>query len=142
MDSAADQNVIAQEFKIMFYTGLIIKMDGALVGMKGGQYPIMCATAVVEVETSDPLIIVVVNQAAYNTDIRQHESFLHTDQAKLHGVKLNDLVSCFKDGHSRIGKHSMETEGRAIPLLHDGSNITQRHVSLLTRIWTCILSSN
>ena len=38
----------------------------------------MCAAAAVEDETSDQLIIVVVNQAAYNIDIRQHESLLHT----------------------------------------------------------------
>ena len=63
------------------------------------------------------MIIVVVNQAAYNIDIRQQESLLHTD----HGVKINDLASCFKDGHGHIGKQSMETEGRAILLLHDGS---------------------
>jgi len=61
MDSAADQSVIGQGFKIMFYTGQPIKMDGALVGMEGGQDPIMCAAAVVEDKTSDPLIIVVVN---------------------------------------------------------------------------------
>ena len=97
-------------------------MDGALVGMEGGQYPIMCAAAVVDDETSDQLIIVVVNQAAYNTDIRQHESLLHTDQATLHEVKISDLASCFKDGHhGHIGKQSMETEVRAIPLFHDGS---------------------
>jgi len=105
----------------MFYTGQHTKKDGALVGMKGGQYPIVCAAAVVEDETSDQLIIVVVNQAAYNVDIRQHESLLHTDQVRLQGVKINDLASCFKDGHGHIGKQSMETEGRAIPLLHDKS---------------------
>ena len=64
MDSAADQSVIGQGFKIMFYTGQHIKMDGALVGMEGGQYPIVCTAAVVEDESSDQLIIVVVNQAA------------------------------------------------------------------------------
>ena len=65
----------------MFYTGQHIKMDGALVGMEGGQYPIVCAAAVVEDETSDQLIIVVANQAAYNIDTRQHNSLLHRDQA-------------------------------------------------------------
>jgi len=79
MDSAADQSVIGQGSKIMFYTGQHIKMDGALVGMEGGQYSIVCAAAVVEDETSNQLIVVVVNQAAYNIDIRQHESLLHTD---------------------------------------------------------------
>ena len=70
MDSAADQSVFGQGFKIMFYTGQHIKMDGALVGKEGGQYPIVCAAAVVEDETSDQLIIFVIKQAAYNIDIR------------------------------------------------------------------------
>ena len=99
----------------MFYTGQHIKMDGALVSIEGGQYPIVCAAAVVEDETSNQLIIVVVNQAADYIDIRQHESLLHTDQARLYGVKLNDLASCFKDGHGHTGKQSTETEGKAIP---------------------------
>ena len=47
MNSAADQSVIGQGFKIMFYTGQHIKMDRALVGMDGGQYPIVCVAAVV-----------------------------------------------------------------------------------------------
>ena len=40
INSAADQSVIGQGFKIMCYTGQHIKMDGALVGMEG-QYPIV-----------------------------------------------------------------------------------------------------
>ena len=75
----------------------------------------MSAVAVVEDETSDQLIVVVVNQAAYNRDLMQYNSLLHTDQPRLHGVK-NDLASCFKDGHENAGKQSMETEGRAIPI--------------------------
>jgi len=121
MDSAADQSVIGQGFKFMFYTGQQIKMDGALVGMEGTQYPIICAAAVVEDQMSDQPIIIVVNQAAYNEDLMQHESLLHTDQARFHGVKINDLASCFKDGHGNVGRQSVETEGRTIPLLHDGS---------------------
>jgi len=121
MDSAADQSVIGQGFKIMFYTGQQIKMDGALVGIEGNQYPIICAAAVDEYQTSDQPIIIVVNQAAYNEDLMPHESLLHTDQARFHGVKFNDLASCFKDGHGNVGRQSVETEGRTIPLLHDGS---------------------
>jgi hypothetical protein len=121
MDSATDQSVIGQGFKIMFYTGQQIRMDGALVGMEGSQYPIVCAAAMVEDQTSDQPIIIVVNQAAYNEDLKQHESLLHTDQARFHGVKINDLASCFKDGHGYVGKQSLETEGWSIPLLHDGS---------------------
>jgi pyruvate/2-oxoglutarate/acetoin dehydrogenase E1 component len=28
---------------------------------------------------------------------------------------------CFKDGHEYVGRQSVETEGRTVPLLHDGS---------------------
>jgi len=95
--------------------------ERVLTGMEGDQYPIVYAAAVVEDETSDQLIIIVVNQAAYNKDLMQHESFLHTDhQARLHGVKISDLASCFRDGHENIGKQTVETERRTILLLHDG----------------------
>jgi len=103
----------------MFYTGQQIKMDGALVGMEGNQYPIICAAAVIEDQTSDQPIIIETNQAAYNENLMLHESLLHTDQARLHGVKINDLASCFKDGHGNVGRQSVEMEGRTIPLLHD-----------------------
>ena len=46
MESAVDQSVIGQGFKIMVYTGQHIKMDEALVGMEEGQHPIVWATAV------------------------------------------------------------------------------------------------
>ena len=97
------------------------EMDGALVGVEGSQYPIGCAAAVVEDQTSDQPIIIVVNQAAYNKNLKQHKSLLHTDQARFHGVKINDLASCFKEGHGHVGRQSVETEGWSIPLLHDGS---------------------
>ena len=61
MDSAAGQSVLGQGFKIMLYKGQHIKMDGAQVGIEGCQYPIVCAAAVGEGETSDQLSIVVVN---------------------------------------------------------------------------------
>jgi len=65
MDSAAGQSMVGQGYKIMFYTGQQIQMDGAfLAGMDGGQYPIVCAAAVVEDVTSDQPIIIVINQAA------------------------------------------------------------------------------
>ena len=74
MDSAADQSVVSQGFKIMFNTGQQIRRDGAFVGMEGSQYPIVCAAAMVEDQTSDQLVIIVVNQAAYNEDLKQHDT--------------------------------------------------------------------
>ena len=62
-----------------------------------------------------------INQATYNENLKQHESLLHTDQARFHRVKINDFASCFKDGHGNVEKQSLETEGWSIPLLHDRS---------------------
>ena len=49
---------------------------------------IVCeATMVNDDMTSQPMIIIV-NQAAYDKDMRQHESLLHTDQARMHRLDL------------------------------------------------------
>ena len=121
MDSAADQSVVGQGWRILFRTGQKIHMDGALIGMEGGSYPIVSAATVVEDATTSQLVILIVNQAAYNEDVKQHESLLHTDQARFHGVRVNDIASCFYDGNGNLGKQSIETENISIPLLHDGT---------------------
>jgi hypothetical protein len=120
-DNAADQCIIGQGFKVLFYTGQLVQMDGAMAGMKGERYPIVCAAAMVEDGTSEESKIIIVNQAAYNKDTKQHESLLHTEQARMHGVKVNDLSSFMKDGHGFNGKQNLETEGITLPLLYDGS---------------------
>jgi hypothetical protein len=97
-----------------------VRIDGAMTGMEGGKYPIVSAAAVVEDETREDPVIIIVNQAAYNKDLQQHESLLHTEQARLHGVKVNDLASFLKDGHGFNGKQNLETEGINIPLHYDG----------------------
>ena len=119
-DSAAEQCVVGQGFKILFHTGQHVVMDGAMAGMGGGRYPIVCAAAVVEDETRMDPVIIILNQAAYNQDLQQRESLLHTEQARLHGVKINDLAACLRDGHGFSGKQSIETEGVTIPLIYDG----------------------
>jgi hypothetical protein len=97
-----------------------VRIDGAMTGMEGGKYPIVSAAAMVEDETREDPVIIIVNQAAYNKDLQQHESLLHTKQARLHGVKVNDLASFLKDGHGFNGKQNLETEGINIPLHYDG----------------------
>ena len=121
MDSAADQSVVGQGWRILFRTGQKIHMDGALIGMEGGSYPIVSAATVAEDATTSQLVILIINQAAYNEDVKQHESLLHTDQAHFHGVRVNDIASCFYDGNGNLGKQSIETENISIPLLHDGT---------------------
>jgi hypothetical protein len=116
-DNAVEQCVVGQGFKVLFHTGQHVQMDGALVGMEGGRYPIVCAAAVVEDETRESPVIIILNQAAYNQDLQQHESLLHTEQARLHGVKVNDLASFLTDGHGYNGKQNLETEGVMIPLV-------------------------
>jgi hypothetical protein len=68
-DNAAEQCVVGQGFKVLFHTGQHVQMDGALVGMEGGCYPIVCAAAVVEDETRESPVIIILNQAAYNQDL-------------------------------------------------------------------------
>jgi len=118
MDSAADQSV---GWRILFRTGQKVHMDGALVGMEGKRYPIVSAATFVEDATTNQPVIVIVNQAAYNEDAKQHESLLHTDQARFHGARVNDIATCFYDGNGNLGRQSIETENISIPLLHDGS---------------------
>ena len=81
IDSTADQSVIGKGWRILHYTGQNIQIDGALIGMEGEKYPIVCAAAVVEDNMTNQQIIIIVNQATYNKDARQHESLLHTEQA-------------------------------------------------------------
>jgi hypothetical protein len=76
---------------------------------------------VVEDETTVDPVIIIVNQAAYNKDVQQHESLLHTEQARVHGVKVNDLASFLSDGHGFNGRQNLETEGIVLPLQYDGS---------------------
>jgi hypothetical protein len=128
MDNAADQSVVGRGFHVLFQTGQSIQIDGAMIGMKGKQYPLVCAAAVVEDPTSSEPLIILLNQAAYNDDPKQHELLLHVDQACFHGIRVNDLASCFLDGYGNEGKQSIETEGRVVPLLHDGSKY-------FVRIW-------
>jgi len=94
-DSTADQSVIGKEWRILYYTVQNIQIDGFLIGMEGEKYPVVCMAAVVEDNMTSQQIIIIVNQAAYNKDARQHESLLQTEQARMHNVKINDLASCF-----------------------------------------------
>ena len=98
-----------------------MQMDGALIGMESEKHTIVCVVAVVEDNMTNQHIIIIVNQATYNKDVRQHESLLQTEQARIHIVKINNLASCIQDGFGNQGKQCIETEGWWIPLLHDGS---------------------
>jgi hypothetical protein len=83
-DNAADQCLVCQGFKVLFHTSQFVQMDGAMVGMNGERYPIVCAAAVEEGETTMDPVIAIINQAAYNKDVQQHESLQHTEQARMH----------------------------------------------------------
>jgi hypothetical protein len=77
IDSAADQSCVGQGFRILYYTGATIHLDGgALDTMGGGNYPLVSAAAVVTDPTTTREIIVIINQAAYNPSLAQHESLL------------------------------------------------------------------
>jgi len=120
IDSAADQSCIGQGFRILHYTGATIHLDGALDTMGGGNYPLVSAAAVVTDPTTVREIIIIINQAAYNPSLGQHESLLHTEQARHHGVLVNDLASCYTIRHGHPGAQNLEVDGHHIPLHHDG----------------------
>ena len=120
VDSAADQSCVGQGFRILHYTGASIQLEGALDTMGGGYYPLVSAAAVVTDPTTTREIIIVVNQAAYNPSLSQHESLLHTDQARNHGVFVNDLATYYADRYGNPGLQNLEADGYTIPLKHDG----------------------
>mmetsp|Transcript_11803 Transcript_11803/g.17014 ORF Transcript_11803/g.17014 Transcript_11803/m.17014 type:complete len:115 (-) Transcript_11803:29-373(-) len=97
VDCAADQSCIGQGFKILYHTGEEINLNGAIAGMQGGIFPIVCAAAVVIDPSTSQEYIIIINQAAYNPALAQNESLLHSDQARFHGVKVNDLANCYID---------------------------------------------
>jgi len=41
IDSAADQSCVGQGFKVLYFTGASIHLDGALDTMSGGSYPLV-----------------------------------------------------------------------------------------------------
>jgi len=121
IDSAADQSCVGQGFRILHYTGASIHLDGALDTMGGGTYPLVCAATVVVDPTSTREVIIIINQAAYNPSLSQHESLLlHTDQARHHGVQINDLASYFVDRYGNPGAQNIEVDGHTLTLKHDG----------------------
>jgi hypothetical protein len=121
MDSAADISCVGRGFKILFHSGEKTNLDMALVGAKGRTLDIVTAAAVVLDPTSSRNIIIIINQAAYVPELQQHESLLHTDQARHHNVFVNDLARCFHDVGGRPGAQSIVADGTTIPLKHDGS---------------------
>jgi len=121
IDCAADQSCIGRGFKILYHTGEEIRLNGAIAGMRGGVFPIVCAAAIAIDPTTTQEYIIIIHQAAYNPDLAQHESLLHSDQARHHGVKVNDLADCYMDGHGNPGLQNLQIEEHCIPLCHDGS---------------------
>lgn len=120
VDCAADQSCIGRGFKILYHTGEEITLNGAIAGMRGGNFPIVSAAAIAIDPTTSQEFIIIIHQAAYNPDLAQNESLLHTDQARFHGVKVNDLANCYVDGYGNPGLQNIQVEQHTIPLCHDG----------------------
>jgi len=121
VDGAADQSCVGRGFSILYYTGEEIYLNGAIVGMKGGTFPVVCAAAIAIDPTTFHEVIIIINQAIYNSDLAQHESLLHTDQARYHGVIVNDIATCYTDGHGNQGLQNIQVDKQTIPLCHDGT---------------------
>jgi hypothetical protein len=121
MDSAADISCIGKGFEIFFRSGEKTNLDMALAGTKGRTLDIVTGAAVVVDPTSTRNVIIIINQAAYVPELEQHESLLHTDQARHHNVFVNDLAKCFHDTEGKSGLQNIIADGTPIPLKHDGS---------------------
>jgi hypothetical protein len=120
IDSAADISCVGRGFSVMFYSGEKMTLNTALVRSPSNTFEIVSATAVIEDKTTSRQVIIIINQAIYVPDLEQHESLLHTDQARNHNVYVNDIATCFCDREGNPGRQNIEAEGCIIPLKHDG----------------------
>jgi len=88
--------------------------------MRGGRYPVVTAAAVIIDPMTSNETLIIINQALYNCDPEQHESLLHSDQARFHGVIINDIAACYIDEYGNQGRQNLYVEGQELPLHHDG----------------------
>jgi hypothetical protein len=103
IDSAADISCVGQGFEVLFRSGETTTISLALASSEETTFDIVTAAAVVEDPTTSRSVIIIINQAAYVPDIGQHESLLHSDQARHHNVVVNDLAKCFCDHEGNPG---------------------------------------
>jgi hypothetical protein len=80
---------------------------------------VTAAAVIIDPMTSNETLIII-NQALYNCDPEQHESLLHSDQARFHGVIINDIAACYIDEYGNQGRQNLYVEGQELPLHHDG----------------------
>jgi hypothetical protein len=121
IDSAADISCVGQGFTVLFRSGETTTLDMALVGTKGRTLDIVTAATVVVDTTTARNVILIINQAAHIPNLGQHESLLHSDQARHHNVFINDLAQCFHDQEGRTGLQNIVADGTEVPLKHNGS---------------------
>ena len=86
VDSAADISCVGKGFSILFHSGEKMTLNTALVRSPSNTFDIVSAAAVIEDSTTSRGTIIVINQAVYVPDLQQHESLLHTDQARNHNA--------------------------------------------------------
>jgi hypothetical protein len=120
VDSAADISCVGQGFTVLFHSGEKMILNTALARPPSNTFDIISAAAVVEDPTTSKNIIIIINQVVHIPDLEQHESLLHTDQARAHKFNINDLTKCFHDPEGRPGHQDIEVEGCIVPLKHDG----------------------
>ncbi len=108
VDSAADISCIGQGFKILFHSGETTMIGMALADSSPRKFDVVTAAAVVIDPSTSKNIIIIINQAAFIPDLEQHESLLHSNQARHHSVFVNDLGRCFHDPEGRQGKQNKE----------------------------------
>jgi hypothetical protein len=86
IDSAADISCVGWGFSVMFHSGERTTLNMALARASANTFDIVTAAAVIEDPTTSRSIIIIINQAAHIPDLEQHESLLHSDQARHHNV--------------------------------------------------------
>jgi hypothetical protein len=119
-DSAADISCVGKGFQVLFKSGETTRVGMALAKARTNTFDIVTAAAVVIDPNTSRNIIIIINQAAYIPDLEQNESLLHTEQARHHNVRINDLARCFHDSEGKPGRQSIEVDGFVIPLRYDG----------------------
>jgi hypothetical protein len=119
-DSAVDVSCVGNCFQVLFESGEMTCVGMALAKAQTNTFNIVTTAAVVIDPNMSRNIIIIINQVAHIPDLEQNESLLHTEKARHHNMKVNDLAKCFHDSEGKPGCQSIEVDRFTIPLRHDG----------------------
>jgi hypothetical protein len=82
IDSTADISCVGQGFTVLFHSGERMTLSTAIASAPSNTFDIVTAAAVVIDPSSSREIIIIINQAVFIPDLKQHESlFIQTKLA-------------------------------------------------------------